>query len=160
MNECDEKRETIADIVTGLRQSADSAFPYDVDAMNIYDSLADRIEEAWKREREAVTDCNHPGNAAAMREALEAYLALWNNGTMNDLDKLRRVVGNMRAALAAPARQCDVGTPDEKYQRWVRFCEQRLHSCHNCECKSPVGCTFKFGDMPYAEEGAADGKPE
>ena len=57
------------------------------------------------------------------------------------------------AALAAPPRQCESGTPEEKYQRWVHFCEQRLHSCHNCECKSPVGCTFKFGDMPYIKEG-------
>ena len=106
--------------------------------------LADWIEAAVARER-------GPCNAAAMREALiEIDRVVW--------DKKRHTKEETEAhrlateALTVPARQCDVGTPDEKYPRWVHFCEQRLHSCHNCECKSPVGCTFKFGDMPYAEE--------
>lgn len=62
-----------------------------------------------------------------------------------------RVARAMRA-YEGKLRNCDVGTAEEQYQRWVHFCEQRLHSCHNCECKSPVGCTFKFGDMPYIKE--------
>ena len=111
----------------------------------------DMIKSAAAREREAVTDRNHPGNAAAMRESLiEIDRVVW--------DKKRHTKEETEAhrlateALTVSARQCDVGTPNEKYQRWVHFCEQRLHSCHNCECKSPVGCMFKFGDMPYAEE--------
>lgn len=105
------------------------------------------------------------GNAAAMRyalvktlDAIKSLSRTHNDDLPEDVCAiLGRMAFEVNEALSAPPRQCDVGTPEEKYQRWVHFCEQRLHSCYNCECKSPVGCTFKFGDMPYvAEEG--DGK--
>ena len=126
--------------------------------------------------------CNSPtygehkpvGNAAAMREALETLRKRFDNNTMAYQDRYikfsgwhwhkkakeaarwRDVFHELRevcdAALSEPPRQCDVGTPEEKYRRWVNFCEQRLHSCNNCECNVPEGCTFKFGDMPYIKE--------
>lgn len=117
--------------------------------------LAEWIEAAAKREG---------GNAAALREAIEPWVAfgewLLENAGKEGLGAAIREYGpiirqrleELRAALYAPPRQCDVGTPEEKYRRWVHFCEQRLHSCNNCECKSPEGCTFKFGDMPYIKE--------
>jgi hypothetical protein len=60
------------------------------------------------------------GNAAAMREALELALdALisWLNGTI-DRTTNRETIKAIRAALAAPARQCDVGTPEEQEKRY------------------------------------------
>lgn len=131
--------------------------------------LADRLEAAEKRKK-----AQH-GNAAEMREALATLRKRFDNNTMAYQDRYfkfsgwhwhkkakeaarwRDVFHELRevcdAALSAPPRQCDVGTPEEKYRRWVHFCEQRLHSCHNCECNSPEGCTFKFGDMPYIKKG-------
>ncbi len=109
--------------------------------------LADWIEAA--AERETI------GNAATMHKALKKVrkIAAINIcecvGDYSD----KAIIEIADSALSAPARQCDVGTAEEKYQRWVHFCEKRLHSCHKCECKSPVGCTFKFGDMPYIKEG-------
>ena len=136
---------------------------------------ADRIEAAWKRERAEVEadalevggiveaartaeKSSAVGNAAALREAVIKALTLihvcdWPPEV--SLDGVAEVVREIDSALDKPPRQCDVGTPEEKYRRWVHFCEQRLHSCHNCECKSPVGCTFKFGDMPYIKEEGA-----
>lgn len=115
------------------------------------------------------------GNQKGIRTALETLRQRFNNNVMAYQDRYHKFSGwhwhkkaaeavrwrdvfqelkeVCDAALAAPPRQCEIGTPEEKYQRWVHFCEQRLHSCHNCECKSPVGCTFKFGDMPYIKEG-------
>ena len=75
----------------------------------------DMIKSAAAREREAVTDRNHPGNAAALREALaearkviKAMGGYWARVTLPIID----------AALAAPARQCDVGTPAEQERRY------------------------------------------
>ena len=113
--------------------------------------------ENGREKRETLADI---GNAAALRDAVIKAPTLlnvcdWPPGV--SLDGVGEVIREIDSVLDKPPRQCDVGTPDEKYQRWVHFCEQRLHSCHNCECKSPVGCTFKFGDMPYAaEEGAVE----
>lgn len=106
------------------------------------------------------------GNQMKMREALEDMYnilekLLLYTPQIKDVSLMRAFRGRVcrakkivDASLSAPARQCDVGTAEEKYRRWVHFFEQRLHICHNCEINSPVGCTFKFGDMPYeAEEG-------
>ena len=135
------KHETIADIVAQLRaaahiQNADS--PRDVL------KFADRIEAAMKREREAgaeaaqicgkigeligreasckekVTDCNHLGNAAKMREALERCASMGDQidnqlGSSEDTVYAFRgercLAHNIsecaRAALSAPPRNCD-----------------------------------------------------
>jgi hypothetical protein len=165
-------RETVADIVAEMRDAAMNG-EYDDATVNDW---ADRVEIAARRERdhavehatrhaEAVArdncrDCVHNprgknyegGNAAAMREALEAYLALWNNGTMNDLDKLRRVVGNMRAALSAPLRNCDIGTPEEQSRRFDAYCRRRKCECLKCPCNVLPRCCLVWAQMPYKAE--------
>lgn len=165
--------ESLSDIVAIMRRGTKlPGYWMSCDLNKILAYHADRIEAAWKREKAAIeadalavggiveASRHKPGNAAAMREALEAYLALWNNGTMNDLDKLRRVVGNMRAALSAPARQCDVGTPDELDRRRSAYC--RDHSCRICPLRDSenggVSCDITWSQMPYAEKGAGNDK--
>ncbi len=76
--------------------------------------LADRIEAAVERERAAHTNDIHdalylatgiPGNAAAMREALERIVQI-----CHDLEPLftpHAIQQHAEAALAAPARNCD-----------------------------------------------------
>ena len=69
------------------------------------------------------------------------------------------------AALAAPPRNCDVGTAEEQYDRWSRFCQYRNaplsqnRSCFGCpvydamrNCKST--CELIWAQMLYAEGGA------
>ena len=176
MNECDEKHEKIADIVTGLRQSADSEFPYDVDAMNIYDSLADRIEAAWRREKAeweaaacaCVSDAvmsgrvaveHEPvGNAAAMREALkEIDRVVW--------DKKRHTKEETEAhrlateAITVPPRQCDVGTPEEQSERMEKAVCSKHHGCVRCPLRKAKysDCSLGWAQTPYAaEEGAGE----
>ena len=97
-----ENQETIEDIVADIR-AQNQGLPEDSYALSplVCDllSIADRIEAAWKREREAgaeaaqicgeigemigreeakkqsVTNCNRFGNAAKMREAFEDIVA-------------------------------------------------------------------------------------
>lgn len=102
------------------------------------------------------------GNQQKMREALveltDKVLDYLHKGLILLPLPLDNATAKARAALSAPARQCDVGAAEEQYRRWIHFCEQRLHRCSTCECSSLVGgCTFKFGDMPYeAQEGGAE----
>ena len=133
-------QETIEDIVADIR-AQNQGLPEDSYALSpqVCDllSLADRIDAAWKREREAgaeaaqicgeigemvgreeaknksVTNCNRLGNAAAMREALRGLLEIvcidCNSSYKVDgkCVKCPRVVA-AESALAAPPRKCDV----------------------------------------------------
>ena len=133
-------QKTIVDIVADIR-AQNQGLPEDSYALSpqVCDllSLADRIDAAWKREREAgaeaaqicgeigemvgreeaknksVTNCNRLGNAAAMREALRGLLEIvcidCNSSYKVDgkCVKCPRVVA-AESALAAPPRKCDV----------------------------------------------------
>lgn len=107
-------------------------------------------EAAWRETR---------GNAAAMLEALkkaELGLFRWLSGTMNR-DEHRELVATIKEALAAPARNCDVGTELEQAERYRSYCDKftlgGMH-CETCPCcgKIPFGkCEFAWANMPYKE---------
>lgn len=114
------ENETIADIVAELQRCGDKWI--DDKTKTTMECLgliaihsARRIEAAWKRERETVTDCNHLGNAAAMREALEMCVEAMCRycraearecGLPQCLDGCE-TLKIAKAALAAPPRNCD-----------------------------------------------------
>ena len=125
--------ETIADIVADIR-AQNQGLPEDSYALSplVCDllSLADRIEEAAKREREAGAEAaqicgeigemigmeatreksSQVGNTAKMREALsDACYAMFNflktqNGGYGEMAK---ALDKAKAALAVPPRNCD-----------------------------------------------------
>lgn len=171
-----EKRETLADIVAEMRKRKEmlitailsTALCNPVDRMeaqaDILDEFADRIEAAWKREREAV------GNAAATRDALNdivgiAKIALSVNCVGNNNDsELWNIIDKAKAALSAPPRQCDVGTPEEQSDRFANFCDSHS-ACSQCPVKSrwnfanghKPSCGVLWAQMPYeAKEGGAE----
>lgn len=146
-------KETVADIIAEMRMGNAGDFPFaymigDPDTPEVIDfttkkvveprkinirrvtvsNLADRLEAAWKREREeleryatskmldgaTIVDNRKGGDAAAMRDAVETALttirgvingtiARTNNSVFDCRDRLK-------ASLAAPARNCDVHT--------------------------------------------------
>ena len=115
-----ERKETIADIVSEMRIGDLCASDTAARSMYINDflsSYADRIEAAWKREREATREKpSQVGNAAKMREALnraDAALSLisksaWFIDANFAVTKAVIEAGNaIEAALAAPPRNCD-----------------------------------------------------
>ena len=122
-----EKQETIADIVAWLRRPREGENAY----LTLWrDEIADRIEAAWKREREAgaeaaqicgeigemigreasknqsVTNCNRLGNVAKMREALLKVKELFDGQIMFQ-QAVRKAHEAVNAALATPPRNCD-----------------------------------------------------
>lgn len=133
-----------------------------------------------------------PGNAAAMRAALERIDALrpalggfvepidgdssaiyqnarwngkeflgkeipawWGAKWRNDL---ANAINTARAALAAPARNCDVGTAEEQAERHERFCAAHYKAdavdaqCFGCPASDKKGtdCEFVWGQLPFA----------
>ena len=178
-----EKQETIADIVADIR-AQNQGLPEDSYALSplVCDllSFADRIEAAAKREREAGAEAaqicgeigemigmeatreksSQVGNTAKMREALsDACYAMFNflktqNGGYGEMAK---ALDKAKAALAAPPRNCDIGTDEEQSRRYEELCDR--HTCGS-RC-SASGCPmyehdcspFAWGQMPYEEGG-------
>lgn len=122
-----EKQESLADILADMRQGMN---PNGTAECQYLESdictLADRIEAAAKREREAaeadalavggvVEAGRHtPRNAAEMREALcdiltAAFAAILRYGNSDkEMQRLAICADNARDALSAPARNCDL----------------------------------------------------
>ena len=62
-------------------------------------------------------------------------------------------------ALAAPPRNCDVGTAEEQFERWQAFCGRHDANCTGCPCDDGHTCTLaycfaKWAQMPCEEGGA------
>lgn len=177
------KQETSADIIAEMR-GARTEFPFvylmcEPDTPEVIDlrtkeiteprkinirrvtvkELADRMESALKRES---------GNSAALREALEPWIAfaewLLENAGKDGLGKaiqengpiIRQRLEELRDALAAPPRNCDVGTAEEQAERYMNFCHN-YPKCTGCPCVGRIlynQCQFAWAQLPYeAKEG-------
>ena len=59
---------------------------------------------------------------------------------------------NVKHALSAPPRNCDVGTAEEQSERYEKFCyahRSREKGCGDCPlCDIPC-CEFAWLQMPY-----------
>ena len=106
-------------------------------------------------------------NAAKLREALDESRRIASSLAgcrLNDYWKLEEIVRVCDAALATPARNCDMGTAEEQRKRFGEFCQS--HSWHEIDgehCRA--SCPLYHGDkapcdelewaqMPYEEGGA------
>ena len=131
--------------------------------------MLDRFDAAHKRELSKNASKNRAdfgqlGDAAKLREALSEILSYIESfhkyiipGKREKTTALFAVAdtirNNARAALAAPPRNCDVGVPEERIQRWSKFCKARSK-------KLPPIHGFEWEDYPYeseVKEGANDG---
>lgn len=100
-----------------------------------------------------------------MREALSEIIDLINqwrsDGVMEHLQysQLFDIADN---ALAAPPRNCDVGTADEQENRFERFCDTHKYvgddganiCSQDCPCYNNLDCGVRWAQMPYEEGGA------
>lgn len=105
----------------------------------------------------------------AMREACQKMLDLLmlrGDGNVRCVltwDEFNESQKMLRAAIAEPIRNCDVGTPEEQSDRFADFCDS--HSgCSQCPVKSlwsfanghKPSCGVLWAQMPYtAQEGGA-----
>ena len=146
-----ERRETVADIVDEMRHGLDKSW-HEIDR-EWARSLPDRVEAAAKRES---------GNTAYLRETLKAVV---DSATviMGCLKHKRGPVFNIaknlivvvQSALAAPLRNCDVGTAEEQAERFKKFCSDHQapwHGCTNCPVLMSEKCAITWAQMPYESE--------
>lgn len=186
--------ETLADIVREMRTyfktQKRNGNPEHRPWHQVLSDWADRIEAAHAQEvRDAAMEhavlpavcitTTPPGNAAATRASLTQLLAwldahgdsyTYLDGTPTDeveaiWQRRQEIVSQARAALDAPPRNCDVGTPEEQAKRFQIFCQThhepwRIGMIKN-ECKCPClqdngrSCNyFVWAQMPYKEGGA------
>lgn len=110
------------------------------------------------------------GDAAKLREAVKAVVDVgYPHNFQKEAPHIRgycyditRAIDKCFAAIAAPPRNCDVGTAEEQAERFDMFC---LHDFCNKNCplygkiktKADGGCVLAWAQMPY-KEGGNDGK--
>ena len=75
--------------------------------------------------KQSVTNCNHLGNAAKMREALEniaeyAKAAACHTEDAHLLGYLNQIERWAEDDISAPPRNCDVGTVEEQEERFTK----------------------------------------
>ena len=152
---------------------------YNVVSVDRMADIIDRVEEAHKREREAgaeaaqicgeigemvgreayknqsVTNCNRFGNAGRMRDAFEniaeyAKAAECHTEDAHLLGYLNQIAMWAEDALSAPPRNCDVGTPEDQHNRFMRFCDSKsMGYCWGRGCRK---CMAQWGQIPYEGE--------
>lgn len=105
--------------------------------------------------------CTVVGNMAAMREALDKAHRVLHSAIIAGIlkgDDAYDAINMATAALAAPARNCDVGTVDEQIERFHHQCFE-YHTgrcsphCRTLPAKTRQECAIKWAQMPYNEEG-------
>jgi len=153
MSDRTETEETGAGIIAEMRGGPIPRHQHDRELLHHY---ADRLEAALARE------C---GDVAKLREALEKIAHYTDN--RDAMDDPGCADGHILAdiaktALAAPPRNCDVGTAEEQLKRFKDFCRiiSKDETCDGCplfpQCSTLEHCTLAWAQMPY-EEGKNDG---
>ena len=88
----------------------------------------------------------------ALQQAKDAILAARKKmGVDNPI-----ILEIIDAALAAPPRNCDVGTEQEQARRFLKYCVKQdcEKACPFRDCKNSHECAFAWAQMPYEEGGA------
>ena len=139
------------------REKAELVYAYNPEKVG-KGRLPDGSAYALEAMREPVTGSHAVGNAAAMREALVLCSRIIGaNGIRGNvfLDDIQEAHKAITDALAAPPRQCDVGTAEEQVKRYDKFCD--IHDCRSdCPLFKADSCELEWAQMPYeAEEGGA-----
>ena len=115
---------------------------------------------------------------SAMREALKnlvdrtsEYIKECNPSIAGGCE-IRRALENAKDALAAPPRNCEVGTAEEQSERFRAFCHSHMYGFNDprgyrCKEDCPVKmeivrsdklciyCQLVWAQMPYTEGGAS-----
>lgn len=104
------------------------------------------------------------GNAAKMLEALEAVDDAFSNGSLyasgdcqtpHDVSVFEDVRDKVKAALAAPCRNCDVGTAEERMHRYQALCREIDERHERFGEHAPAFAfptPFAWEDRPYESE--------
>jgi hypothetical protein len=67
------------------------------------------------------------------------------------------IIRKCDAALAAPLRNCEVGTAEEQARQFLTYCVKQdcEKTCPFRDCKNSYECAFGWAQMPYEKGGAS-----
>lgn len=133
--------------------------------------LNDAIAEEQRRKMATTEKSSAVGNVAKLREALmeirDICLRVGANISPTSKKYQSRECQTIFAcfrkaadALAAPQRNCDVGTAEEQAARMRAFCVKNglcrdgSYRCENCGLLHEFRCELTWAQMPYEEGGA------
>ena len=109
--------------------------------------------------------CNHWNYLCPYLEELDSAANRALKGYQKDYpDDVETIITEDRESAIRPPRNCDVGTAEEQYDRWGRFCQYRNaplsqnRSCYGCPVYDAMGnckstCELIWAQMPYEGEG-------
>ena len=126
--------ESIQDIVREMREHERGDAAHAFYSREDWRKLCDRIEAAMKRDpAPGPSSGTKSGNAAAMREALsDACYAMFNflKTQSGGCEEMALALDKAKAALAAPARNCDRTFADHvaMYDEFKAWCNAKGHT--------------------------------
>jgi hypothetical protein len=92
-----------------------------------------------------------------IREALEevvSILSTWTDHLPPVIqEEAQEAIDKAEAALAEPLKNCEVGTPEEQYNRFIYCCTERKISCRKTFNRGCAICYAKWMQMPYEKGG-------
>lgn len=105
-------------------------------------------------------------NINMIRDALVKAETLLAIATYDDgviIEEVNKIRDEIKNALSAPPRNCDIGTADEQAQRFHEFCKRNQSPIQgmcssSCPCKHQPDmchCYAAWSQMPY-KKGEAD----
>ena len=101
------------------------------------------------------------GNEAKLREAAQAFVRAYQlDDELANIEETSRAYEMARAALAAPPRNCDVGTAEYQAERYRFYCESHKDpesECLKCPLFGITGghCELAWAQLPYEESEVA-----
>lgn len=162
--------ETVADIVAEMRERADAMQTHGTThgvRLAVLE-FARRIDAAWKREARAITTehavlpavciTKPSGNAEAMREACKKILDLLmlrGDGKTRCVltwDEFNESQKMLRAALSAPARNCDLPNTTERYNEFCYNHRDTKTCCEKCPFNGSSDCEAEWLLSPAEEQ--------
>ena len=149
MSDRTETEETGVGIIAEMREGPIPRHQHDRELLHHY---ADRLEAALRRES---------GDCAKLRDALEDARNFLLKPCCGS-SEAQSIVSRIDCALAAPPRNCDVGSAVEQKKRFVEYCKgHRIkiagHAdvCNpKCPCRKDGDlnlCVLAWAQMPYEE---------
>ena len=130
------EQKTVLGVALAMRHGVIPPHRHDRELLNFF---ADQLMEARKREAEV------GGNTAKLREAVMSLMDNLKIHLQQPIEQitinraeLEAMVKDCSEALAAPARNCDMGTDEEQADALhTAFIEY----CNGCDC--PMGCDYR-----------------
>lgn len=90
----------------------------------------------------------------AIRDALlkaDVLIAIASFDEGVEIDEVKKIKSEIKSALKKNLRNCEVGTPEEQYNRFIYCCTNRKFPCIKSYTKGCIQCYAKWSQMPYEE---------